>query len=68
MLECNICFVIFHINKLTSSIVVASKKAKGRGCILFEKLIPVYYIIAINSWPGYYNIAHNIYQASSSLP
>lgn len=39
MLECNICFVIFHINKLTSSIV-ASKKAKGRGCILFEKLIP----------------------------
>ena len=55
MLECNICFVIFHINKLTSSIVASSsKKAKGRGCILFEKLIPGYYnyIILAISWPA----------------
>ena len=38
MLECNICFVIFHINKLTSSIV-ASKKAKEaeRGGVFYLK-------------------------------
>ena len=52
MLECNICFVIFHINKLTSSI--ASKKQKAadwqRCILLFEKLIPGYAIIINYSW------------------
>ncbi len=44
MLECNICFVIFHINKLTSSlsglVLVSSqqKKQKAEGVFYLKNL------------------------------